>query len=139
MHVSCGPGVGSAHDRAGVGSLSHLLKGLPGEAAVSQGPPKGAGQKTLAERGRVHSQTPSISGGQRAVSDRVREITGENPQNGVCLQNPGRSPGKREILQACRVRAPDCGHASSVRPSLPPDLSSFHPTVTLRESETGGK
>ena len=129
-------GLGSAHHRAGVGSLACLLL-LPRGAYVPWRPFRGTGQKTLAGRGQVCSGVPS-SKGKRVVSDHSKETAGENPRNEVSLQNP-RSVFWREKVQAHQVLAPDCGSATSVVPSLPPDVSLFHPTGILRESEAGGK
>lgn len=50
-------GLGSAHHRAGVGSLACLLL-LPRGADVPWGPFRGTGQKTLAGRGQVCSGVP---------------------------------------------------------------------------------
>ena len=52
-------------------------------------------------------------------------------ETGYLFRTQG-GPLERELLQVCWVRAPGCGHTSSIRPPFPPVLSSFHLTVTLR-------
>lgn len=137
-YVSCGRGVGSANNRAGMRLLSCLLQKTTQRRACYLGVTHRNGTEDLGrKRPIVLLESYCLRARQRVVSDHIKEIEGENPQKLGISPEPRKCPFERRYSRLTE------GWHHIVAVPAPSDLlcllSSFHSTDTLRESETDEK
>lgn len=81
MYVSCGRGVGSVYNRAGMRLLSCLLQKTTQRRACYLGVTCRDGTEDLGrKRPSVLLESYCLRARQRVVNDHIKEIEGENPQ-----------------------------------------------------------